>query len=107
MAITSNEVLEALATAFDTVEELNIFVAMSKPMLTRGKVEAELNKLKELQQESRQEIETGIQAKQAEFDSQIAALRQTQQSDFDKWQTLIDDKQAELDAINKALQGQQ
>lgn len=104
MAISSKEVLDQLATAFDTKEELALFVAMSKPMLTRGKVEAELNKLKELQQTNRQEIEIGILSRQTEFDLEIAAIRKTQDSDFNKWQILIDAKQSELDDINKALQ---
>jgi hypothetical protein len=75
MAITTEQVLESLAAAFDSPEELTAFVSMSKPMIERGKLEAELAALKDMQQTSRQALEVEIQTMQTGFDVQIAQKR--------------------------------
>jgi hypothetical protein len=72
---------------------------MSKPMIERGKLEAELAGLKDVQQVSRQGLEVEIQTMQADFDARIAQKRAEQQADFDTKQTPINEKQAALDLL--------
>lgn len=104
MAITTDQVIQSLAAAFDSPEELVAFVSMSKPMIERGKLEAELATLKDAQQTSRQSFEFEIQTMQAGFDAQIAQKRAAQQADFDQKQGPINEKQAALDALVAQIQ---
>jgi hypothetical protein len=85
----------------------NFYSWLDAALLTmqRNQLEIAISKLKEQQQDSRQQIEVGIQAKQVEYDGEIKSLRDTQQADFDKWQSQIDARQADLDVLVKQLQG--
>jgi uncharacterized coiled-coil DUF342 family protein len=105
MSITSDQVLASLAAAFDSQDELTAFVSMSKPMIERGKLEAELAALIEAQQTSRQTLEEEIQAIQTSSDAQIAEKRAAQQLDFDEKQGPINVKQAALNELIAQIQG--
>lgn len=99
------QLVAQIESKFGSLDIFYVWLDGAAALMERSKIENELHGLQDKQQASRQEIEVGIQARQAEFDLEIKALRDTQQADFDKWQAQVDEKQSQLDALNAMLKG--
>jgi hypothetical protein len=104
MPISADVVLATLGEAFDSQEELNAFVVMSKPALVQARIQNELNALKNAQQLSRAEFDDKIQTKRAELEAIIQQMQIDATTDFEQRKGPIAEKQAELDAIEAQIQ---
>jgi chromosome segregation ATPase len=106
--MTPQEKAEDLATnveaRFGSLGTFYSWLDVAVLAMELNQLENELSKLKDQQQNSRQEMEVGIQARQAEHEAEIQELRQVQQADYDQWQAKVDAKKVELDALKAQSQ---